>query len=310
MENNKEQNNKPLVLAVDDDRTALMLLESGLNKNGYKVLLANDAKSAIEIIKKEYTKLDAILLDRIMPDMDGLEIVKLMRSNPEISKIPVIMQTGSDSPEQIKEGIDAGVFYYLTKPIEKDVLRSVVASAVKESTQRKILHNELQKHKLSFKLMEACKFYVKTLDEAEQVACFIANSFPDPEKILPGIAELIINAIEHGKCNITYEDKTKLVAEAAWRDEVTKRCSSPELKDKFIEVIYFRKDGKHSIKVSDNGPGFAWHKFLKVDPARSMDNHGRGVARANMLFDKLEFNKEGNIVQGTVDPSVRETIEW
>jgi two-component system cell cycle response regulator len=53
------------------------------------------------------------------------------------------MQTGSDSPDQIKEGIDAGVFYYLTKPIAEEVLRSVVSSAVKESKQKKLLRAEL-----------------------------------------------------------------------------------------------------------------------------------------------------------------------
>lgn len=306
----KRQETSPLILAVDDDRTMLMTLESKLDKNGYRVITAKDGKSAVEAIKKFHNKLDAILLDRVMPDVDGLRIVHWLKKQEKLTKPPIIMQTGSDRPEQIKEGLDAGVFYYLTKPIQEEVLKSVVSSAVKESRQARALNAELSRHKTSFKLMESAVFYLKTLEEAEGVSCFLANCFPDSEVILPAIAELIINAVEHGNLAISYEDKTKLIQDGMWRDELARRSKLPEHKDKIVEVFYKHEDDKHIIRISDQGKGFPWPKYINVDPARALDNHGRGIARANMIFTKLQYNKEGTQVLATLDKSEVTSIDW
>lgn len=305
-----EKNNGPLVLIVEDDRSMLIMLETRLLKKGYRVITAVDGRSAREQIEKHHKEIDVVLLDRVMPDIDGLEIVEWIDTRPDIFKMPIVMQTGSDQPEQVKEGIDAGVFYYLTKPIQESILNSVLNSAVKESKRSKLLRQELEKHKLSFSLIYNARFYLRNIDEAENLACFIANSFPDSEKVVSGIAELLINAIEHGKCKITYEEKSKLVEKDQWRDEVRRRCNLKENIHKVIEVIFQRQNDRYSIRIDDRGDGFPWKKYLKVDPSRAMDNHGRGIARANTLFDRLIYNKVGNIVIAVIDPSLREHFEW
>ena len=134
--------------------------------------------------------------------------------------------------------------------------------------------------------------------------------FPNPDYIMPGIAELMINAIEHGKCRITYDDKTKLVEHGKWRQEVERRCDLSQLKALPVDVIFARNDKHYILKISDPGNGFAWHKYLHVDAARAMDNHGRGIARANMIFDKLQYNKLGNEVIASLDSSFNKEIEW
>lgn len=300
----------PLILAVDDDRTMLMTLEAKLNKQGYRVVTATNGKSASETIKKLHNKLDAILLDRVMPDVDGLRVVQWLKKQEHLTKPPIIMQTGSDKPEQIKEGLDAGVFYYLTKPIQDEVLKSVVSSAVKESRQTRALNVELSRHKTSFKLMDSAVFHLKTLEEAEGVACFLANCFPDSETMLPAIAELIINAVEHGNLAVSYEDKTRLITDGTWRSELARRSKLPEHKNKVVEVFYKHEGDKYVIRISDQGKGFPWPKYINVDPARALDNHGRGIARANMIFTKLQYNKEGNQILATLDKSEVTSIDW
>ena len=113
-----ESKRSPLILAVDDDRSMLMMLESMLEEQDYKVLTATNGKEACEIIEQHHNNLDAILLDREMPIMDGLEVVNWIKRQQDITNVPIIMQTGANRPEQIKEGIDSGVFYYLVKPID------------------------------------------------------------------------------------------------------------------------------------------------------------------------------------------------
>ncbi len=298
------------ILVVDDDRIALMTLEVLLQSQGYTVITAISGKSACEIIEKEHKVIDAILLDRMMPEMDGFQVIEWLKKQQNLTKIPIIMQTGSDRPDQIKEGIDAGVFYYLTKPIAEEVLRSVVSSAVKESKQKKVLRSELSSHRSSFKLMNRAVFQVQTISEAENISCFVANCFPDPETVLPGVAELIVNAVEHGNLSISYEDKTALLLSGGWREEVDKRAQLPENIKKRVEIDFVKEGNKYVIKISDQGSGFFWQKYMNADPSRALENHGRGIARANMIFSKLEYNKEGNQVFATIDSTLKSTVDW
>lgn len=306
----KEKEAPPIILVVDDDRVTLMTLEAKLKKQGYKVLVAENGQAASEVIERMHDVIDAILLDRMMPDMDGIEIVHWLHSQPELTKIPIIMQTGYDKPHQIKEGIDSGIFYYLTKPMNDEVLKSVVLSAVRESKQQRILNNELKSHRKSFHMMSRGLFYVKTMKDAENISCFVANCFPHPERVLSGIAELVINAIEHGNLGISYDEKTKLVKEGRWHQEIDKKLALPENKNKLVEIFFSHEGDSYSIRISDQGKGFNYKRFLQVDPSRANDSHGRGVARANMTFSRIEYNKKGNQVTAIFDNSDETSIKW
>ena len=128
-----ERGRKPMVLAVEDDRTMLMALVDIRERLDNDVVTAKNGREALDIVVQRKGEIGAILLDREMPIMDGMTMLKQIRKDSTLRRIPVIMQTGSDSAKQIREGIDAGVFYYLTKPINEGVLRSVLAEAVRES---------------------------------------------------------------------------------------------------------------------------------------------------------------------------------
>jgi two-component system cell cycle response regulator len=304
------KNTPSVILVVDDDRTILTIIEALLKKNGYEVITALSGLMAKQVITENHKKIDAVLLDRMMPDMDGIDVVKWINNNKKISTLQIIMLTILDRPEQVKEGIDEGVFYYLTKPIQEPVLKSVVASAVRESKQHKLLTQELKRHRNGFKLLMDASFKIRTIEEAEDVACFITNAFPEPSKILPGVAALIVNAIEHGNCQIFYDEKSKLISEGTWKEEIEKRLTLEENKNKFVDIVFNKEGEKYTIKITDQGQGFVWKKFIVVDPSRALDNHGRGIARANMIFDSLEYNKQGNQVVAIVDKTGKESFVW
>jgi CheY-like chemotaxis protein len=293
--------NKPLVLAVDDDRTLRMMLVSMLEALGYAVQEAQNGRQALDIILERKDEIDAILLDREMPVMTGLELIKHIKDNSELSELPIIMQTGSDSPENIKEGIDAGVFYYLTKPVNKEVLKSVLSAAIRESAQRRERAGALKKHQVSFNLIETCRFRFKTLSEAEYLASFLANCLPDAGRSVSGLAELLINAVEHGNLGITYAEKSQLIAEDGWIEEVERRLRDAKYKDRQVTATYRRRDEGWYITIADQGAGFDWKNYLYLDPARATDGHGRGIALANaMSFDRLSYNERGNEVTAFV----------
>ncbi|MEO1292114.1 MAG: response regulator [Pseudomonadota bacterium] len=299
----------PRVLAVDDDRVLLMMLEQTLRDQGYDVVTANNGKRACAALEAADNDIDVVLLDREMPGMSGIEVVHWIKERPDLRRLPIVMQTGSDAPEQIQEGIDAGVFYYLTKPIQEGLLASVLTSATRESQQQKVLSTEMGRHRESFLLVDACSCQFRTLDEAESLASFVANLFPEPDRVLSGLAALLTNAIEHGTLDVGYEEKTRLVKNGTWREEIERLQQDPTFAGKSAS-LRFRRDGETStIEVEDQGRGFDWRSFMEVDPSRATDNHGRGIAQANMLsFDRLKYNERGNKVSASV--TAEKPLEW
>lgn len=298
-----KENKAPLsILAVDDNPTSLRILESMLERNDFEVQTAVNGLEAMAVLEKKHETLDIILLDRMMPEMDGIEVCNAMKSDERFRYIPIIMQTAADHPEEISEGIAAGVFYYLTKPLSQDMLLSVVDAAGKQIRRHKQLRIEMERRKISFGLVQILKCTFKTLEEAEGMSVFLANFFDDPDRTLTGVSELLINAVEHGNLGITYKEKSELVTNHGWQDEITRRLAEPLYKDRTVTVIFERKDDACYIQISDEGEGFNWKEYMDVDPSRAMHNHGRGIAMANMLcFSKLVYNKKGNQVTGIIE---------
>ncbi|MCX4083429.1 PleD family two-component system response regulator [Rickettsia hoogstraalii] len=108
------------ILVVDDIETNIKLLTAKLLKEYYTVLTANSGKEALAILKKG--KIDIILLDVMMPEMDGFEVCKTIKTDPETTHIPVVMVTAlSDIDDRVK-GLEAGADEFLTKPINDTAL--------------------------------------------------------------------------------------------------------------------------------------------------------------------------------------------
>jgi two-component system, cell cycle response regulator len=299
----------PLILVVDDDRIMRLTLATMLEDLGYNVIEADHGQSALEVLMQRHEEIDTVLLDREMPVMDGLQLVRRMKETRELRSMPVIMQTGSDRPDQVKQGIDAGVFYYLTKPVNADVLKSVVLAANREAQQKRVLANELYKHRTSFNLIESSAFRLRTLSEAENLSVFLANCFPSAERVISGLAELLVNAVEHGSLGIGYDAKSELIATGTWLAEIERRQRLPEYHNYHVDVFYKRAAEGHYVVIRDQGRGFDWKSYLQIDPARAMDNHGRGIAQANALsFDRLIYNDAGNEV--TAFCGLEKPLEW
>lgn len=297
------------ILAVEDNRIERTFLEQQIHALGHAMIAAEDGRQALEILRDGTLKIDIILMDRIMPVMDGLTAVRYIKDDPRLRSIPVIMVTGATSAKEMQEGIDAGVFYYLPKPLNEDVLKSVLSAASREVDQNESLSEELKKHQTSFDLINTCKFHFRTLEEAESLSAFMAHCFPDPERALPGLGEILINAIEHGTYNIGYDLKSELVHLGTLRAEIKRRQALSEYAGKYVEAIITRKpEGVYAV-ITDMGEGFPWKKYMMIEPSRAMDNHGRGIAQARSIsFDKLTYNQQGN--QAIAFVSTSSVIDW
>jgi two-component system, cell cycle response regulator len=132
------------ILIVDDHEDNIELLRARLEARGYEVHGANDGYAALEAVER--VRPDLILLDVMMPKMDGIEVVRRLKANPNLPFIPVIMQTALDSTENKVEGLDAGADDYITKPINFAELEARVNAQLrikKLETQLKDRENDL-----------------------------------------------------------------------------------------------------------------------------------------------------------------------
>lgn len=103
------------ILVAEDNRNTARLMEVVLSQNGYQSVWAKDGEEALELLDK--THIDLILLDIMMPRMDGYEFTKILRESG--SRIPILMVTAKDSPDDIHKGFLTGTDDYMTKPVDE-----------------------------------------------------------------------------------------------------------------------------------------------------------------------------------------------
>ena len=145
-----ERNEKYRILVVDDHEDNIELLRARLEARGYEVHGANDGQAALEHVCP-----DLILLDVMMPKMDGMEVVRRLKTNKNLPFIPVIMQTALDSTENKVEGLDAGADDYITKPINFAELEARVNSLLRiKALQSDLAAREKELSELNDKLRQ------------------------------------------------------------------------------------------------------------------------------------------------------------
>lgn len=115
---------KKTILIVDDTSANIVLLNK-LLRTKYKIKAAANGEKALELAHKESCP-DMILLDVMMPGMDGFEVCRQLKSDPETVRIPVIFVTGKDDTEDQKEGMSLGAVGYLQKPINLKLVLELV----------------------------------------------------------------------------------------------------------------------------------------------------------------------------------------
>jgi len=119
-------NAKSRILIVDDDPHAVEILTRMLSRQGYECVTANSGSAALEKLKLQ--PVDVVLLDVMMPEMDGLQVCEQLAKDDGLRQIPVILLTAKDDLETRARGMALGVSEYLTKPINKRELFTRIAA--------------------------------------------------------------------------------------------------------------------------------------------------------------------------------------
>ena len=119
------------VMIIEDEPDAAEMFAEMMRVNGFRVLKMFSSAPAIPMITQE--KPDVIILDIMMPDISGLEVLRYMRREPELLSIPVIVVSAKSMPSDIRTGLEAGASMYLTKPVGFLDLKQAVEQVLKKA---------------------------------------------------------------------------------------------------------------------------------------------------------------------------------
>lgn len=289
------------VLVVDDEQLNLFIIEQFLEQEAVDLDLQTDSLVAWQHLQSPASDYSLVILDRMMPGLDGIELLRRMKREPHLVDVPVVMLTAASSPDQVREGIEAGAHYYLTKPYEPEALISIVRVALEDRRSRLQLRHRVARQEEAQKLLSALEYRFVTLEDVARLVPVLAALCPTPDAVAPGLSDLMVNAVEHGNLGVTYKEKALLKWEGDWEAEIERRLALPQLCERFGLVRYERLADRIVFTISDQGEGFDWEKYLDFDPVRAFDPNGRGIAMARMMsFSSLEYRGRGNVVVATV----------
>lgn len=281
-------------LIVDDDEVNLDILSEYLTAEGFATVLASSGSEALRLIR-ESDPFDVILMDRSMPTPDGIEVTKSILSDKLHSQSPIIMQTAAGQPEQIEQGILAGVFYYLVKPFSRKLLLAIVKAAIGDGERKARLKRQLFDQQTIPPLVQQSKYRFKTIFEANRLAAFVSKSFPEPTDVAFGLNELLVNAIEHGNLEISYLGKKNAMLDGTLETLIQERLCDSKLSGRYAELTFERTEGEIHLNCRDMGSGFDSKPFMNISEARILDPNGRGIAMArSMGFSGLQYHGNGN----------------
>ncbi len=286
------------ILLVDDERLNWLIINEHFEQHyeSFSIDAVETGQAAIAKLQmaaaNEYS---LVLLDRTLPDMDGIEILQyIKRGLPQVN-LPVIFQTARASHQEILQGLTLGA-YYLTKPYDEYTFMTVIQTALWDRSRYQRLKKTLAQHqKQRSHFADQTNFSFKTLDDIFHFSPLIANHCPDSEKIMLGLYELMINAVEHGNLNIGYANKSALLTADRWETEINRRQQLKENQGKYAEIHTHYHHTRIEFVICDQGNGFSWQNYLLFNTKRIC--HGRGIAIArSQCFSSIEYYGKGNEV--------------
>jgi CheY-like chemotaxis protein len=267
------------ILVADDDRTTRLLLTETLKEQKYTVVAVNDGAAALKKIKEG--KLDMVLMDVWMPKMNGLEVLKKLRSVKKKPKI--IVMTSDDTPETLLGAIREEAYSYISKPVDPKALVGMVKEMLAKTSSAQPIE-VVSASPTWVELLVPC-----SLDEAERIEGFMAHlksGLSEDVRRAVGQAfhELLLNAVEWGG---------KL---------------DPNRK---VRISYLRARRMLMYRIADPGPGF---KFAELDHAaishmpdeptkhdeirqkKGLRPGGFGLVLTQANVDELLYNEKQNEV--------------
>jgi CheY-like chemotaxis protein len=285
------------ILVVDSDPVSRMTISSYLEDEGYRVIAEENDQAAWTQLE-EHPEIDVIITDCPAAGGQGEEFLERLKEHKIYRSMPVIMHSATSNPALFYKIIQRGVFYFLSKPFAYEMLATLTHSAINRGRRQRALLKALQYQQVSQSYTRSLVMEYRTLEEADTIAFLLAYLTPDPERMIPGLIELLVNAVEHGNLEIGFELKGRLLKEGRIDQEIQERLRRLPYSARKVRVVYERDDKALSITITDEGEGFdvEWYKNLTEKNLTTPNGRGIAMVIAGECFDSLEYKENGKQV--------------
>jgi CheY-like chemotaxis protein/anti-sigma regulatory factor (Ser/Thr protein kinase) len=266
-----------IALIVDDELELGQLLAEHLRRWGFEPTIHTEGKGAVDWARHE--KPDVILLDLMLPDIDGYSICETLKLEPDTNRIPIIMITALSGHDDLVRGLQVGADCYLTKPFNAEQLHKAINDAF-------VWQDDLQKHgtegAVRFHLQSDTQYLEELNHLLSSLFLFSRLEPTQVRQLTTAVRELGTNAIEWGH---------------------------QKQSDRIVTVDYRIDPEKITIDIKDTGPGFnpqnMPHAAKPEDPVAHMmvretlglREGGFGILMSRGLVDELSYNDKGNEVR-------------
>lgn len=269
------------ILVVDDHEDNVEVLRARLEARGYEVEGANDGQSALDTVPRFLP--DLILLDVMMPDMDGLEVARRLKADRSLPFIPVIMQTALDSTERMVAGLEAGADDYVTKPINFAELEARIRSLLRiKKLQEDLGEREKELSQMNDRLLHISLTDGLTgVDNRRALEQRLHEMFEHSLRLHEPISCVMCDIDHFKKVNDTYGH--------AAGDEVLKQ---------FAEIL------KLEAREIDRVGRYGGEEFLLLLPGTVLDSAVTFAERVRQRVEENTFSFEGGTLKRTVSLGV------
>ena len=264
------------ILIVDDHEDNVELLRARLEARGYETLSASDGQEALESVRANVP--DLMLLDIMMPRIDGIEVARRVKSDPTLPFIPIIMQTALDSTEQKVEGLDAGADDYITKPINFAELEARVRSLLRI----KALQEEVERQKTS---LETLNERLLRISQTDGLTGLFNRRHIEEE--LEHMYQHSVRLGEPLSLVMTDLDKFKSV------NDTYGHQAGDEVLRQMAEIL------RHAIREIDRVGRFGGEEFMLLLPGTAADEAVTFAERVRQTLESHTFTFQGGSLQRT-----------
>ncbi len=273
-----------------------------LGRLGYEVIYLREGQPALDTLNVAVVGLNAMILDWRGQNTKDSGFAEQLADEAGKAGLPVLTFVADGRDEDARIARAAGLTNILAMPCR--------LADLKEALENTIEGREPGTQKPDLRLcdatalLESCRFRFRTPEDVDKLVPLISGIFPDPERTASGIAELMMNAIEHGNLEIGQDRKSDWVSRGIYRSELVKRLQTLPYAQRRAELIINRQENGIMVVIMDEGCGFCWQDFIESDapePTLVTGQCGKGLAKAKRdSFDDLKFNHTGNKVTAFV----------
>ncbi len=300
--------NKQTVLIVDDVKENIDVLMQLLEK--HDLIPAIDGKRAIEIATQE-SNIDLILLDIMMPEMDGFEVCKVLKNNSKTSHIPVIFLSAKNRQEDIQKAFEVGGVDYITKPFYPDELLSRVNTHLKLRAYEKNLELKVQEEIQKNKIKEQMIFQQSKQAALGELLMHIAHQWKQPLASLGSINNLIKAKFESDS-SVSKKDYLKSIKKSediimfmAETIETFKNFYKPSTNNKNFSIT----DSVIDILTIIEGTFYFDDIKIYIISHEKEPTFGNLNEFTQVIFSILNNSREIFKIRNTINPEIRITID-